>query len=531
MKKHLFTILTIILIIPAIQAEDFYFNITQTQSVSEIQVGIQNAIDGAVAGDRILVTGSKTDADITLVISIPQGKTVVWQATYQSGAIFEGDYLLYFWQDGTFEVAAGKLFTENAHTLATFDSGSIIVSGSGIVESAGVGKHTIWAEKKVEIKENAQVIGASVEVIYSEADDAIITVSGGSVIATPTAENAICTMGRDAKIYISGGYVSNDASVNAPTIIAYDPRPFSWALVHVSGSGKVEAKGMSCAIISYGFVRMSDNAQVSNNFGGNDVSTATIRCHQTVEINDNAKVTALNNYTILCDGVTVSGNSIIEAKENAIAIYSTSNQFGSIDVMDKAQIIAAHNYAISNNTRLSIEGGVAFAYGNDILDVLSKPNFTGPINEGIVLAWNIEASHTNYEMYSTDDIFKLPESATAYWDKKGSQCGISYANGENKGFIPLDVTVELSVSESMLPDVSIYPNPTTGELRIAVSDERYAVSGTEIFDIYGRKQKAESRRQNGESRIVMDISELQIGVYFVRITTEHGAVMKKVVKW
>jgi hypothetical protein len=88
---------------------------------------------------------------------------------------------------------------------------------------------------------------------------------------------------------------------------------------------------------------------------------------------------------------------------------------------------------------------------------------------------------------------------------------------------PCLVCGEVQVKENLQSKIALYPNPTTGELRVESGELR--VESVEVFDIYGRKQKAESRRQN-----VIDIAHLSAGVYFVKITTEAGEVVRKVVK-
>jgi len=90
------------------------------------------------------------------------------------------------------------------------------------------------------------------------------------------------------------------------------------------------------------------------------------------------------------------------------------------------------------------------------------------------------------------------------------------ANFEEKvGIENIEVTV-----------VKIYPNPTTGELKIESGE--LIIENVKVFDIYGKVLKTESRRQKG--KILMDISELPVGVYFLRIKTEQGEVVKKVLK-
>ena len=70
---------------------------------------------------------------------------------------------------------------------------------------------------------------------------------------------------------------------------------------------------------------------------------------------------------------------------------------------------------------------------------------------------------------------------------------------------------------------SVYPNPTTGMFQVMSGELQ--VTSIEVFDVYGRKQKAESRKQN-----VVDISLLPAGVYFVKIKTEKGIATKKIIK-
>jgi hypothetical protein len=86
------------------------------------------------------------------------------------------------------------------------------------------------------------------------------------------------------------------------------------------------------------------------------------------------------------------------------------------------------------------------------------------------------------------------------------------------------------ISEKELNDILVYPNPTMGELRITNYELR--ITGVEIYDVFGRRQKAESRMQNAEEEefLTINISNLATGFYFVKITTEFGVVTKKVVK-
>jgi len=82
--------------------------------------------------------------------------------------------------------------------------------------------------------------------------------------------------------------------------------------------------------------------------------------------------------------------------------------------------------------------------------------------------------------------------------------------------------------------ITIYPNPTKGELSVESGELR--VDNVEIFDIMGRKQKAEGRRQNEtlnsqvSNLISIDISYLPTGTYIMRITAGDEATSWKIIK-
>jgi hypothetical protein len=89
---------------------------------------------------------------------------------------------------------------------------------------------------------------------------------------------------------------------------------------------------------------------------------------------------------------------------------------------------------------------------------------------------------------------------------------------------PSNEVCEMKVGINELQNqVNIYPNPTTGELKVTSNGLR--ITSVEIFDVLGRKQKAESKKENE-----IDISHLPDGVYFVKITIEQETVIKKIVK-
>jgi len=85
---------------------------------------------------------------------------------------------------------------------------------------------------------------------------------------------------------------------------------------------------------------------------------------------------------------------------------------------------------------------------------------------------------------------------------------------------------ELSEFQKALENITLIPNPTTGQLTI--NSGQLTIESVEIFDIYGKKQLSIVNSQLSIHEI--NISHLPVGIYFVKIKTDGGEVMKKIVK-
>ena len=84
----------------------------------------------------------------------------------------------------------------------------------------------------------------------------------------------------------------------------------------------------------------------------------------------------------------------------------------------------------------------------------------------------------------------------------------------------------VSVLENEMNNINIYPNPTTGELRIESGG--LVIEDIVIYDVYGRNLLFHKFLMSPETTI--DISHLSTGVYFVKICTALGETVRKVLK-
>ena len=82
-------------------------------------------------------------------------------------------------------------------------------------------------------------------------------------------------------------------------------------------------------------------------------------------------------------------------------------------------------------------------------------------------------------------------------------------------------------------NIKVYPNPTNGQLKIK-NYELKEIGVIEIFDVFGRIVVEASLcvrpSEIEQSEIEIDVSQLSSGVYFVKIKTDKGELIEKVIK-
>jgi hypothetical protein len=83
---------------------------------------------------------------------------------------------------------------------------------------------------------------------------------------------------------------------------------------------------------------------------------------------------------------------------------------------------------------------------------------------------------------------------------------------------------DVGIRNQTLSNIKIFPNPIKDELRIENSELR--IENVEIYDAIGKKVYT----SQVSPETVINISHLQSGFYFLRISTEVGEVIKKVLK-
>jgi hypothetical protein len=73
-------------------------------------------------------------------------------------------------------------------------------------------------------------------------------------------------------------------------------------------------------------------------------------------------------------------------------------------------------------------------------------------------------------------------------------------------------------------DVAGFPNPSSGGYKI---ESKLAVTLVEVIDLKGKIHV--STPYNNATQILLDLSELNNGLYFIKVQTKGGSVVKRVV--
>ncbi len=183
---------------------------------------------------------------------------------------------------------------------------------------------------------------------------------------------------------------------------------------------------------------------------------------------------------------------------------------------DNTKPIAIIGYPFTGNT---------FAHPSDTIYAKVSDNSLA-INR--VELW-IDGSHTTT---STTWPYKLPVNTTLLnggnhqvviraYDPTGnlnSDTVTLYKNGNGRYASPNDNSTETDM-------INLYPNPTTGILTISGSN----IKTIAVYNLLG-ELVYQSATQPGNDKTTIDLSSRRAGIYLLKLTTEQGVIVKKIVK-
>jgi hypothetical protein len=85
-----------------------------------------------------------------------------------------------------------------------------------------------------------------------------------------------------------------------------------------------------------------------------------------------------------------------------------------------------------------------------------------------------------------------------------------------------------SIHEKETGNISIYPNPTNGEIRI--SSDNSNIQNIILRDVTGKTLVELSKSYLAKEIIAIDMKNFARGIYFLEVKTENGKMVKRVVR-
>ncbi len=189
----------------------------------------------------------------------------------------------------------------------------------------------------------------------------------------------------------------------------------------------------------------------------------------------------------------------------------------------------------------NVDGLGNFSSKNIITNTLSKPfavyvedldndgdndvlaTSVDPFGGEVVWFENLDGLGSFSAKKSIDSDLEFPRDVyAADIDNDGDMDVLSASQNDDKIAWYENQTI-IGVEENQLDTLNIYPNPTKG--LIYINSKTETIIGATVFDILGKKVL----QVNGNIQ-QLDISTLQSGMYFLRIATEVGDFVHKIIK-
>lgn len=146
--------------------------------------------------------------------------------------------------------------------------------------------------------------------------------------------------------------------------------------------------------------------------------------------------------------------------------------------------------------------------------------------QGTPDSWTINYKKTSASTWSNMNATSHPytlnnlEAGAEYEVYVVANCGAQQSGESNH------VTfTAVGIEDYLFSSTALFPNPTTGELRI--QNSKFSIQSVEVFDVFG---KLMSSVEVNDNTVTIDATSYASGVYFVRILTEKGMVTKRIVK-
>jgi hypothetical protein len=227
-------------------------------------------------------------------------------------------------------------------------------------------------------------------------------------------------------------------------------------------------------------------------------------------------VLVANGPTEICPGETVSLSTI--------GVYSSY-------LWNNGETTSSVIVGESGLYSVSVNGPPNFcAASSNELEVIVYPEETALIVYGNGYLTVSPSNGTDYQWYLYDVLIEGADS-TAYLPQQSGNYSVQYYDANGCLVIAnYEYTFTSIASQNSSDQVSVYPNPSSGLYTMTFDKLSGAITYT-VYDLMGRKIIHDSIAGNGQRVIKsLNLSAFANGMYSLRLDTESGSLVKRLIK-
>ena len=432
-------------------------------------------------------------------------------------------------------------------------SGGVTKTGTGLFIMSGINTTTglfSLTQGKVQCSAWAgnftQATGTTLDVKSTTTVGGNLTLQGGEITMnlTSTTPSKINVMGGvyasgKTKLTIATSTVTNKAIMQAASGLT--PSSLDFFTLNLSGvTGTLAATGTELLLTA----TITDNTPPTPGAGVNgaaNINSANLSwgaaqdnvtpaenlryfVYQSNSNNINTPANCETNGTLLNSGGTVNITSY-----EVLGLNPNTTYYFNVVVADLAGNKAAYTtkqLVTSNEPKIV---SVTISPNSATMAQGETKQFTATVvavgGSDETVEWSISGNSSGSTTITSSGLLTVDSEETSETIKVKA---VSYFDPSVYDEITVKVNVVGIATNSLNNQITVYPNPTSGELTI--DNGELTIKNVEVYDIAGKKLFVE---QNSYGLTILrsyDLTHFPAGTYFVKITTEQGVVTKKVIK-
>jgi hypothetical protein len=194
--------------------------------------------------------------------------------------------------------------------------------------------------------------------------------------------------------------------------------------------------------------------------------------------------------------------------------------------------------SISTPVYCNINGNTVLKFAYRIVNITGYPATATPTNEmdSIKISVSTDNGHTYTSLYNITSANHTPSSAyvtlqipLSGYIGDGIKLQFKCKRGSGSYFVDIDnfqLFDATGIEQLNINTVQLFPNPTSGELFINITDNGTNVC--QVYNIAGALCQSEVLQGNGISKL--DVSQLKAGIYYLRVSNQKTSYHAKFAK-